>query len=518
MATPSEQGTVSRLWRIAGRSLRGLWSTEGSVGQKAVRGAFWTVTNEWISSGLGFVQTVVLVRLLVPADFGIMRIAAFLLALVLTFTKTGMDAAIIQRQDAARKTIDTAWTINLLRSGLLYAVVFFAAPYVARFYDNPIISPILRVVGLKLLFAGFTNIGLALLKKDLDFRVHELFFAATHALGVAVTLVGAFILHSVWAIAIGQVAAAAIRMLGSYVVHAYRPRPVFDWAETKRLLGFGLNLTGSGILIFLSTQGDDALVGKVVGMTWLGYYTLAYGLSILPLKTITRVLSSVSFPAFSKLQGDLRRLTSAFSRVQMVVSALVLPASVGLLLVAPDLVRVVYGQSYMPMVPCFQVLVIYGMVRAIAAANGPVFLATGNPRTALGVQAVRFVVLAATIYPMTVRWGISGAAGATTLSISACTLWSFMRLRGVLGAGVLRRWAGHLGRLVLPLAAMSAVVVFLGEAPVGAAGRLVLKVVSGALVYLVVLAAVFPELRGEARAVLRAAGAAPAPSGKEAGP
>lgn len=497
--------------------MRGLWRAEGSVSQKAVRGAFWTVANEWVSTALGFVQTVILVRLLVPADFGIMRIAAFLLALVLTFTRTGMDAAIIQRQYAGRKTIDSAWTINLVRSVLLYAAVFFAAPYVARFYGNPVICPILRVVGLKLLFAGFTNIGLALLRKDLDFRVHELFFAATHAVGVAVTLVGAFILRSVWAIAIGQVVAAGIQMVASYVVHPYRPRPVFDWAENRKLLGFGLNLTGSGILVFLSTQGDDALVGKVVGLTGLGYYTLAYGLSILPLKTITRVLSSVSFPAFSKLQGDLRRLARAFSRVQMVVSALVLPASIGLLLVAPDLVRVVYGQRYMPMVPCFQVLVIYGMVRAIGATTGPVFLATGNPRIALGVQAIRLGVLAAVIYPMTVRWGISGAAAATTLSISACTLWSFMRLRHILEVGVLSRWAAHLGRLVLPLAAMSAAVLFLGEVPAAAAGRLALKVASGVVVYFLVLVIVFPELRGEARAVLRAAGAAPAPSGEEVG-
>lgn len=491
--------------RLAGRVVGGLWSQEGTLGQLVMRGAFWTMANEWTSNALTFVQTVILVRLLVPADFGIMRVAGFLLAAMAVFTQTGMGTAIIQRKDADPETIDTAWTINLLRNLVLYGAVFLAAPWAARFYENPIICPILRVVGLRLLFNGFQNIGLTLLRKEMDFRAHELFYMVTVAMGVAVTIVAAFILRSVWAIAIGQVGIAGIRTVGSYLFHPYRPRPSLHWHKAKGLLGFGINLTGAGILTFLSTQGDDALVGKVLGLEGLGFYTLAYGLSNLPRYAITRTVSAVVMPAYSKIQDDIERLGRAFLKTVTVVSILIVPACAGLFLLAPDIIEVVYGEPYMPMVACFRVLTLYAMFRGLAACNGPLYIGTGNPRISLYVQIMRFCVLGVLIYPFTRWWGITGTALATAASIAACTVYSFVMVRRLLGQRVVGAWC--LGMLRIAAATLfMAVPVHLLRANVGPPGVhfLILEVATGAIVYFVLAWLFVPSVRTESYAALAA--------------
>ena len=150
-------------------------------------------------------RAVILARLLVAADFGIWRVALMLVATVLVLTETGVTAAVVQR-NLDDETLNTAWTMQVIRNTLLYGVVWFLAPLGASFYDNPQITPILRVVGLSFVFTGFTNIGLTLLRRDLDFRKTEIFQVVTETLGVVITLVAAFILHSVWALAVGLAA------------------------------------------------------------------------------------------------------------------------------------------------------------------------------------------------------------------------------------------------------------------------------------------------------------------------
>ncbi len=130
---------------------RGLWSDGGSLGQKAVRGGIWVLGSGTVILILGTVQTIILVRLLVPDDFGVMRVTGFVLAAIATFTATGMGAAIIQRKEVSRETLDTAWSIGIIRNMGLFLAVFSVAPCVARFYQNPLTSPILRLVSVRFL-------------------------------------------------------------------------------------------------------------------------------------------------------------------------------------------------------------------------------------------------------------------------------------------------------------------------------------------------------------------------------
>lgn len=395
--------------------LRGLWSQEGTLGQKAVRGGFWVMGSTGVGRMLGMVQTIILVRLLVPEDFGIMRVAGFLLAAMMTFTETGMSAAVIQRKDIDDATLDTAWTIQIVREMILFAAVFLVAPWAARFYENPVICPILRVVGLRFLIGAFDNIGVALLRKELDFRRHELFEVTITVVSMVVTVVAAFILRSVWALAIGQVAFACARLAGSYVVHPYRPRVAFHWSRAVSLIRFGKHLLALSIVVFLKTQLDGAILGKMLGMEALGFYALAYALSNLPATWLITTTSGVTFSAYSKLQDDRRRLGRAFLRVLSINSVISVPAAAGLFVLAPEIVNVVYGAKYAPMIPAFRVLCFFGLLRSLAMMASPVFKGIGKPYLVTYVMAGNVVVMLGLIYPLTKAMGITGTAWATLI-------------------------------------------------------------------------------------------------------
>ncbi|GAH27947.1 unnamed protein product, partial [marine sediment metagenome] len=292
---------------------------------------------------LRFVQTVVLVRLLVPDDFGLMRIAGFVVAAMATFSQMGLGAAVIQRKEISRDILNTAWTLTFIRNVILYAAIFALAPWVAEFYRNPLISPILRVVSIRLLLSALGNsMGLVLLRKELDFRRHELYEIICNAGGIALTIAAAWWLRSVWALAIGQVAFALFRLVGSYIVHPFRPRPSINWQAARSLISFGKHILSAGVVIFLKTQLDDAILGRMKGTEALGFYTLAYALSNMPATLITHAISGVTFSVYSKIQDQPKRLGQAFLKTLRVNAALSIPAAAGLAVLAPEIVNVVY--------------------------------------------------------------------------------------------------------------------------------------------------------------------------------
>jgi len=179
-------------------------------------------------------------------------------------------------------------------------------------------------------------------------------------------------------------------------------------------------------------------------------------------------------------------------------------ASLGLLLLAPDLVRVVYGARYAPMIGCFQILILYGFFRALTAVAGPLFIGTGRPHLELSLQVVRVSTLAVAIYPATKAWGISGAALSTVFSMGISMVWAFSRVYGILGGPVLLCWARESVRVSAALAAMAGVVWAARYFGVSASVfGLIGTVFVGAVVYGAALFVIWPKLLVEGRSLVR---------------
>jgi len=393
----------------------GLFDNQGTLLQKATRGSIWVLMSFALRRVFYFARTIILVRLLAPTDFGIMSIALLSLGVVAVFTETGIGTAIIQKKGNNRDILNTAWSISVLRGFFLFGLLYLLSPAIANFYDNPSIQPILKVVAFTFLLSGLTNMGVILLQKELDFKKKILYDQVTNVSNIVFAIIFAFILKSVWALILGHVIGTLVGLIFSYVVHPFRPSFKLDIRIAKDLFRFGKHVFAMGIFMFLITRGDDALVGKILGLGALGFYALAYNLSNIPATAITHVISQVSFPAYSKAQDDLEKLKRGYLKVLKFTSILVVPLAAGLFILAPDFIRIVYGERWVSMIPAVLVMSFLGLFRAISATMGPIFLAVGKPYILNRIKLSEFALMAVIIYPLTKALGIVGASIAGTL-------------------------------------------------------------------------------------------------------
>jgi len=236
---------------------------------------------------------------------------------------------------------------------------------------------------------------------------------------LVVAITAALLLRNAWALIFGLLAANFVRTVVSYFVHSYRPRLQLEGAKAKELYGFGRWVLGSSTLIFFLTQGDDVLVGKVLGATALGFYQMAYLISNLPATEITHVISQVTFPAYSKLQDDLPKLREAYLLTLQLTAFVSIPLAGGIFILAPEFTRIFLGAKWMPMVTTMQILCIFGALRSIGATFGPLFQSVGRPDLVGKFSCFQLVFMAVVIYPLATRWNILGVALAVVIPMIA---------------------------------------------------------------------------------------------------
>jgi len=400
-----------------------------SLSQRTIRSGFWVFSLRIVQQLFGLTRLIILARILSPNDFGLVGIALLIMTILEIFSQTGFQAALIQKKKDIKTYLDSAWTVLILRGFILFVILYFIAPYAATFFDAPEAKLIIRVIGFSMLLQGFTNIGIIYFQKELEFNKEVIYqFAGTLA-DFIVAISAVLLLRNVWALVFGILAGNAVRCFVSYLIHPYRPSLSFDLGKVKELFGFGRWILGSSILVFLITQGDDIFVGKLLGVTMLGFYQLAYRISNMPATEIAHVISQVTFPAYSKLQDDISKLREAYLKVLKVTAFFSFPIAGLIFVLAPDFTKIFLGEKWMPMVPAMQILTIWGMIRSVGTV-GPLAQGVGKPKMATKVQFVQLISLAILIYPLSVRWGISGTSLAVVLaSLVARLISSYMVIK-----------------------------------------------------------------------------------------
>ncbi|MCK4734613.1 MAG: lipopolysaccharide biosynthesis protein [Methanophagales archaeon] len=345
-----------------------------------------------------------------------MGIALLTMATLETFSQTGFHAALIQKKEDIKSYLDAAWTVLILRGLILFTILYLIAPYAATFFNAPEAKPIIQVIGVSFFLQAFTNIGVIYFQKELEFNKEFVYqFAGTLA-DFIVAVSAVLILQNVWALVFGLLAGNAVRLIVSYFIHPYRPHLSSDLGKAKELFGFGKWILGSSILVFLITQGDDIFVGKLLGVTMLGFYQMAYRISNMPATEVTHVISRVSFPAYSKLQDDISKLREAYLKVLQFTAFLSFPIAGLIFVLAPDFTMIFLGEKWMPMVPAMQVLVFWGVIRSMAGVNSSILQAVKRPDIITKLNAIKLPILAILIYPLSMKWGIMGTSLAVLIS------------------------------------------------------------------------------------------------------
>ncbi len=455
-----------------------------SLSKRVVRGGIWVFGLRIANRSLGLIRTIILARLLAPHDFGLFGIAMLAIATLETFSQTGFQAALVQKKKNVEPYLDTAWTISALRGIILFLILFLSAPLIANFFDSAQAELVIRVIAVFTLLSGFRNIGIIFFQKELEFNKQFLYEISATLVDLTVAIILAFMLRNAWALVWGGLAANFVRVFMSYIIHPYRPRIKLEREKFQELFGFGKWILGSSIFVFLITQGDDIFVGKMLGVTALGLYQMAYLISNLPATEITHVISQVTFPAYSKLQDDLPKLREAYLKILQLTTFISIPLAGGIFIFAPEFTKIFLGDKWMPMIPAIQVLVLAGLLRSISATTGSLFQAVGKPEIVTKWQPVRLLVLAAAIYPFTVQWGILG----TSLAVVLCNFISAIGFSVKVVRITKCKVGSFLKRIILPsintLAAILIIVILKNTIATVRALELILLIGISILIYL----------------------------------
>ncbi len=274
----------------------------------------------------------------------------------------------------------------------------------------------IRALALVVFLNGLNNIGVVFFDKELQFRQRFVYRSLPHVVDLVVAVTAAILLQSVWALVLGRVANQLTMTIGSYVAHRYRPRLRFDREKTMDLVRFGSWILGSMILVFLMLNLDDIVVGRVLSTEDLALYQMAFTISALITEQIAGVVNDVAFPALSKLQGDLPKLRGAYLQALQLVALVAMPITAGLWFLGPTAVGVFLPDEWLPLLGAYEVLLIWGLVRAVAGTTDPLFNGVGKPYINTILWTATVVLLAIFIYPFTTMWGIRGAAWATVVA------------------------------------------------------------------------------------------------------
>jgi O-antigen/teichoic acid export membrane protein len=307
----------------------------------------------------------------------------------------------------------------VVRGFLLAALLAAVAPWIGDFYESPTLPLMLQVLAGVFILGGFRNINIIARQRELEFRSLTWLAQVSNIAGTIATIAIAWWLRSVWALVAGQLIVAFLGAVLSYVLVPGRPRFEFDREVARDLLRYGRFITGSSMLLYIATEIDSAVIGKVLGHAELGYYTVAFAIVHMTTTQLAKVASGIMMPAYSKLQSDIPALRHAYLRTLGLVMFAVLPASLGLVLVAQPLVRVVYGEKWLLAAVPLQLLAMFGLFRSLAAFTGYLFEGIGQPKVAFTMAGVRLAVLLPLIVPATLYYGLPGAAITVTAGMAA---------------------------------------------------------------------------------------------------
>ncbi len=378
-----------------------------------LHGTVWVFAGRWAIRALGLVSTAVLARLLAPADFGLVAIAMLVIAFIEVFLLLGVESALVRHPNPTRAHWDTAWTIRLLQNLGTAALLAVAAPLAAAYFKEARIEPVIWALAGGIAVSGFSNIGVLEYNRELRFDREFVLRVLGKVLQLGVTLGMALWLRNYWALVVGTISGYLFGCVLSYALHPFRPR--FSLACARELMGFSLRMVSLSIAYFAESRIDEILLGRLATNRALGLYSLASELGQLPVSEVAAPLNRSLMPALARIQDERDRMNSAYLNVVGTLAMVVVPAGVGVTLVADPFVRVLLGYQWLEAVPLLQCLAIYGIFRSLYMCPMHALIAYGRPGVSAQFAWTGALLLAPAGYVLVVMHGALGMAWARVL-------------------------------------------------------------------------------------------------------
>lgn len=387
--------------------------TEESLKDKAISGAMWRIVEMFVTQVVAFIIGVILARLLAPEDYGIVGMLAIFFAVAGCFNDCGFGTALVQNKDRTEEDYSTAFIFNIASSILIYIILFIAAPYIALFYNMPILTEVARVSALSFVISGFTGVLYARLNIELKFRFRSKISILGQLISGATGLLLAFMGYGVWALVLQGIVSSAITGIVLWISLGWKPKLIFSIRSFKRLWAFGVNMLGSGIINTIYNNLYTLVIGKFYSPSSVGMYNRANGYASLPSSVIMDMSLGVNFPILAKLQDDRERLLNAYEKLLKVPFYVLYPVLIGLIVLAEPTIQVMIGDKWLPCVPYLQILCVGYMFYPLNGLNVNLLMVKGRPDLVLKMDFIKKpigILLLVAAIPFGIMWMMVGKA------------------------------------------------------------------------------------------------------------
>jgi PST family polysaccharide transporter len=389
-----------------------------SLREQVSAGVKWGVIASIVTQVSRFAFVAALMRMLGPENFGIVGQASVFITITYIFMHLGTAATIIQRPQLDRAEVGTAWWINVALGFTFAGLTVVGAPLIASFFHTGELTAVLRVLSICFLLKAFAVVPTALLYRNMRLRALGLAEIASSVLGGIIAIVAALAGAGYWALVIQSIAMDGIILIALVMISGL-PDPTWSSKAAKEMWGFSSRVMGSDLARYMSESSDKFLVGRYLGATELGFYSLAYRVLQMPLLMMQQA-GRVILPTFSRLQDDRERLAHIFLKSTESTALIACPVMVVTILCAPVAVPIVFGDAWAPAVLPLQLLAATTIQSLIFSITGGVLLAVGRADWEFRWELLSMVVSFIS-FVIGLNWGISGVAAA--FLISGLVMW-----------------------------------------------------------------------------------------------
>ena len=367
-----------------------------SLKQKTISGVVWSFAEAFFLKGLSFVTMILLARWLGPTDFGLMGMIAVFIGIGTSLVDSGMSSSLIRTKNAGDSDFSTVFYMNMVLSLLVYALMFYVAPYISTFYGQTILIDIIRIYCLIFIISAFSAVQLAILNKEMRFKRIMLLNAPSIIVGVSVGLFLGYNNYGVWSIVTMYMTTQFILTLLLWITGSWKPSLNFSKEKLKYHYNFGYKIMLSGLLDQVFLNSYNIIIGKFFPVQTLGHFERAKRFNDYPSLTITTIVSKVTYPMLAQLQDDTPKLSKIFRSLLRIAFSIIAPLMLGLAAIAEPLFNLILGREWLAAVPYFQILTLAAMLFPIHAFNVNVLKVYGRSDLFLFLDVIKksFLVLA----------------------------------------------------------------------------------------------------------------------------
>jgi teichuronic acid exporter len=434
-----------------------------SLKSTTLRAVSWTFLEAVGVRGTQFIVGIVLARLLLPEQFGLIGMLTVFMAVAQSLLDSGFGAALIQKRDVTHVDTCSIFYFNIVVGFVAAGLLCLAAPWIAAFYGQPILAPLTRAMSAIIVINSLALVQNTILTKELNFRAMTKITLAGSLLSGGVGIASAVAGLGVWSLVIQQLSNASLRTLFLWLVSPWRPAWLFSRQSLRGMFGFGSRVMASGLLNTIFANIYWLIIGKLFSATDLGYFTRAQKMQELPAQTLSWMVGRVTFPVFSSIQDDRARIKRGLRRVLTSLAFVSFPITIGILVTARPLVIVLLTEKWAPCVPYLRLLCLAGLLFPMNWFNANVLFAIGRSDLCFRLEVIKKALTVISIAILW-RWGIEALIwGQIVISILSYGLNSYYN--GVLIGYPTWEQARDLAPYALPTVVMGLGVYLVGHIP-----------------------------------------------------